>query len=248
MAQRSLKRVVLVHGGVHGAWCWEALAPLLEARGLAVSAPDLPSHGEDKTPPSEVSLKSYIDRVVDTVRAGPTPVLLVGHSLGGAVITQVGEEMPEAIGKLVYVSAMMLADGEAISSFRTADLGAEREKTAARGFMAGKGGAHGIDPAMAPDIFYHLCPPDVAGRAVARLCPQADQPLVDPVRLTEARFGALPKTYIICTEDRAIPPSRQRFLAARRPETRVLELKSDHSPFYSCTSALADMLVRECEL
>ena len=112
--------------------------------------------------------------------------------------------------------------------------------------MPGQDGAHAIDPNQAIDIFYNTSPPDAAARAVARLCPEPDRPLTDPVRLSEARWGGLRKTYVVCTRDQAIPPARQRFLAGRRAENEVRELESDHSPFYTCPALLADLLARVC--
>ena len=86
---------VLVHGAWHGAWCWFKVIPLLEKRGHKVVALDLPSHGRDKTPTSSVTLQSYADRVCQTLDECSEPVVLVGHSMGGVVITQAAEQRPK---------------------------------------------------------------------------------------------------------------------------------------------------------
>ena len=78
---------VLVHGAWHGAWCWEKVAPLLEARGHAVHAIDLPGHGDDPQPPGTVGWDDYMKRMGEALAACAEPPVLVGHSLGGAVIT-----------------------------------------------------------------------------------------------------------------------------------------------------------------
>jgi pimeloyl-ACP methyl ester carboxylesterase len=80
-------RIVLVHGAFGGAWCWEPVLPGLRAAGHTVEAIDLPGHGEDKTPVAEVTLDAYADRVCGVLAAGP-PAVLVGHSMGGVVVTQ----------------------------------------------------------------------------------------------------------------------------------------------------------------
>ena len=71
---------VLIHGARHGGWCWYKVVPLLEKRGHTVLAPDLPSHGRDKTSISDVSLQTYVDGVCQILDAQREPVILVGHS------------------------------------------------------------------------------------------------------------------------------------------------------------------------
>src|SRR4028119_2195925 len=103
---------VLIHGAFHGAWCWDKVTPQLEQGGHEVVALDLPGHGEDQTRAIEVTLESYADRVVEALDAQPEPVVLVGHSLSGTVISQVAERRPEKIDKLGYLCAPLLPNGK----------------------------------------------------------------------------------------------------------------------------------------
>src|SRR4028119_769526 len=103
---------VLIHGAFHGAWCWDKATPFLEQGGHEVVALDLPGHGEDQTPAVEVTLEAYASRVVESLDAMPGPVVLVGHSLSGTVISQVAERRPEKIDKLVYLCALLLPSGK----------------------------------------------------------------------------------------------------------------------------------------
>ncbi len=96
---------VLVHGAWHGAWCWEKVVPLLQEAGHGVVVPDLPGHGEDGMPISELSMRGYADRVIRTVDEQPEPVVLVGHSMGGIVVSLVAEARPDRLKKLVYLRA-----------------------------------------------------------------------------------------------------------------------------------------------
>src|SRR5260370_40737879 len=103
---------LLVHGAWHGAWCWRKVVPLLEKVGNGWLAPDLPGHGQDSTSLAYVTLEAYVSRLLPLVDAAPEPVILVGHSLGGTVISQVAEARPEKVRLLVYLSALLPRAGE----------------------------------------------------------------------------------------------------------------------------------------
>src|SRR5579863_4024531 len=101
---QPIRNVVLVHGAWANSSSWSKVIPLLQARGLKVVAVQLP-------------LTSLADDAAATVRAialQDGPVLLVGHSYGGAVITEAGND-PKVIG-LVYVAAFAPGDGESVGS------------------------------------------------------------------------------------------------------------------------------------
>src|SRR5262249_7576688 len=104
---------VLIHGAWHGGWCWYKVIPLLEKKGHTVLAPDLPGHGRDKTSVSAVSFQAYVDRVCQVIDAQQEAVILVGHSMGGSMVTtQVAEYRPDKIQTLVYLAARLLRNGE----------------------------------------------------------------------------------------------------------------------------------------
>src|SRR5437588_12900158 len=100
--------IVLVHGAWHGAWCWDRVVERLEARGREVVAIDLPGHGDDPGPLTD--LHGDADRVRSVLDRLDGDVLLVGHSYGGAVVTEAGTH--PAVRRLVYVAAFCLDDGE----------------------------------------------------------------------------------------------------------------------------------------
>ncbi len=239
-----LRRIVLVHGAFHGAWCWEKLVPLLASRGYDVDVLDLPGLGDDPTPVKEVTLQSYIDRVVEVVSAQPEPVLLLGHSMGGAPISGAGEAMPEQIGKLVYLTAILPKDSESLLSMIEI---ASRfpEPSVASAIRPSVDGAYEFAPDVARQMFYNTCPPDVADRAVARLRPQAERPLADALHLSHSRWGSIPKTYIVCARDRTLPPDAQHWWCERAPEVKKRVMDTDHSPFYSDPEGLAAIIDEE---
>jgi len=85
---------VLIHGGWHGSWCWNRLTPLLQQAGHQVIAPDLPGHGLDNTPAAARPYELYVPRVCDVLDEEEEPVILLGHSSGGNIITSVAELRP----------------------------------------------------------------------------------------------------------------------------------------------------------
>jgi pimeloyl-ACP methyl ester carboxylesterase len=220
------------------------LTPLLQARGVAVSTLDLPGLGSDLTRPQDVTLQSYIERVVSVIAVGHEPVLLVGHSMGGVPISAAAEQVPDRIGRLVYLAALLPASGESMTD--VTGIGAA-EATATTLQPNTANGDYAVDLAIAPQMFYNTCSADVAAHAVRQLRPQSLRPLDTPVSLTEARWGAIPKTYILCARDNALPYAQQQALCARRPEVKKLTIDTDHSPFYSDPEGLANMLAYCCQ-
>ena len=109
--------IVLVHGSFHGAWCWEYVIPLLEARGHRVVAPNLPASGGDPAPFENANLVTYATRIAAAIDELSGPVVLVGHSMGGIVSSQVAEWRPERLAAVVYVVGLLLRPGETLVSF-----------------------------------------------------------------------------------------------------------------------------------
>ncbi len=231
----------LIHGAWHGKWCWEHLEAELRARHLGVTSFDLPGHGGDTTPREQVNLAAYVDRVVHWVRELDRPVELVGHSMGGAVITQVAEQIPANLSGLTYLCAFLPRNGESLSQL------AQEDRASA---LHGNLGA-GPEPDTlvvaadaAREIFYHDCRNDEADAAIAQLVPQPMAPLSEPVITTDAGFGSVPRSYVLCTQDRAITAAMQRRMLERLPCSPVVELTLGHSPFLANPAALAEALER----
>jgi pimeloyl-ACP methyl ester carboxylesterase len=105
--------LLLVHGGWHGGWVWERLAPLLAAQGHRVQAPTLAGLGARAGEfTADIGLRTHVDEILRIVRGpGPARWVLVGHSYGGSVITAVADRAPERVGMLVYLDAPIPADG-----------------------------------------------------------------------------------------------------------------------------------------
>jgi pimeloyl-ACP methyl ester carboxylesterase len=238
---QKLQHVVLIHGASHGRYCWEAIEPLLQNMGYRVSAPDLPGLGADQTPIAQITFSSYLNRVVAAVDAANEPVLLLGHSMGGAVVCAAAEAAYGHIGKLVFLAGLVLQDGDTM------------EKVARRYFPtfpseAGADGAFDFDRSTFGAAFYNTCSPEMSARAIAQVRKQAYAPFKTPVHLTADRFGALPKTYIVCTADQAVPVWAQKDFCARDSAMKQRAIDADHSPFFSDPKGLAAILDEEARL
>lgn len=236
-----LNHIVLIHGATHGNFCWEDLAPLLRKMGYSVSAPDLPGLGADQTPIEQITLQSYIDRAVEAVKAAGERVLLLGHSMGGAVACGVTEAISEQIGKLVILAGLLPRDGETMEDVTREFFPAFPSEPGADGTME-------LDHSALATVFYNTCSAETAERAVARLRRQAYAPFKSKFRLTPARFGKVPKTYIVCTRDQALPVTAQENFCVRTPGMKRRAMATDHSPFYCDPKGLAAIIDEEVRI
>jgi pimeloyl-ACP methyl ester carboxylesterase len=231
---------VLVHGAGSGAWVWHKIAPRLEAQGHRVITLDLPGHGLNPLPLAEVTLDRYVAAVCDCLRAQPEPVILVGHSLGGAVITQAAEHCPDRIATLVYLAGYLLRDGESALAITQAD---SESLLLANAVFSEDQLAATFRPEALQEIGYADCTVEDMALVRSLLAPQALAPLATPVHLTAENAGRVPKVYITCRQDRAIGPAAQQRMIAATPCDRVFELNTSHNPYLSAPQALAHHLL-----
>lgn len=232
--------VLLVHGACHGAWCWERVLPELAARGIRAAAVDLPGLGLDPTPPEAVTMAATAAKVVDAARALGGRVMLAGHSAGGYAISAAALAAPELVGKLLFLCAYLPQDGLSLSEMRKVWhqqplLPAIRRAADGHSFTFAGDSLAGL--------FYHDCPPGTLDFARPRLRPQPMATQTTPLALTPG-FAALEKHYVVCADDRAIPPDYQRVMA--RSAQNVTELPCAHSPFFALPGTLADRIAAAC--
>jgi alpha/beta hydrolase family protein len=225
----------LVHGAGHGAWCWERLTPILEARGHRVFAMDLPC--EDQTAGAE----RYAE-VVDRAIPPANDLVLVGHSLAGLTIPLVAARRP--LARLVFLCALVPEFGRNLYQQVQADpeLYHPVARTHPGRLTAPDGTVTFRDADAMRDVFYQDCSPEDARWAFARLRPQSAAPRREACPLTGWPPGE--RAYILCREDRAISPAWSRRVAKERLGVEPIELGGSHSPFVSQPATLADVLDR----
>jgi pimeloyl-ACP methyl ester carboxylesterase len=231
---------VLVHGAWHGAWCWYKIIARLEARGHTVFAPDSVAHGLDRTPPEDTTFRGIVDGICRVVDKAAEPVILVGHSFGGMVITQVAEERPDKVRRLVYVAAFLPKSGQSVG-----DLNTDDPETLMEFEFLDEGRLARAKPEKVRDVFYGSCPAEDVALARLLLVSDGVEPYTVPVATTAANWGRIPRAYVECVRDHAIGISRQRQMLASVGCQRVFSLDTDHSPFFSSPEALIDCLTAD---
>lgn len=231
---------ILVAGAWHGAWCWNRIVPLLEAGGHRVLTPELAATGSDRTEPAAVTLESWARSLADLACAEAAPIV-VGHSRAGIVISRAAELEPQGIGRLVYLAAYLLPRGATMAAAARADA----DSLVPAGMIPA---TSGLTCTLRPDViqnaFYGDCDADTVAFARAKLTPEPLKPLVTPLKVSDERFGHVPRAYIECTRDRTVTLAAQRQMRQALPCDPVITLESDHSPFLSHPRELAEALSR----
>ena len=231
--------VVLVHGAWHGAWCWQPVMDRLRTAGVKAFACDLPGHGSDPGPFGD--LHQDAARVRDLLDTLEPPVVLVGHSYGGAVITEAGDH--GSVAYLVYLAALALDQDEsclnaAAGEAQAAIISHEGRPDLGAGLVPGPDDTVSLDRSIAAQCLYEDCDDETTGWALDRL---GAQPLITLQQTPDAvAWRTRSSTYIVCANDLTVHPALQRLLASRC--TTHVEWDCGHSPFLSHPALVADLL------
>ena len=219
----AIDRIVLVHGAFADGSCWAKVIPLLRTRGLMPMAVQNPlSSLADDVKASH--------RVID-MQGGP--VLLVGHSWGGAVITEAGNH--PAVKGLVYVAAGAPDSGQSFSDWwkpYPPAPGAAEIKPYGEGYVALT--LQGVRKHFVQDL-----PPDEADIVFATQGPLAVKCFSDTI--SSAAWRSKPSWYIVAAQDETIPPDVERDSASRM-KAQTLVLQSSHVPMLSQPEAVAEFI------
>jgi pimeloyl-ACP methyl ester carboxylesterase len=225
---------VLVAGAWHGAWCWRKLLPGLWQAGHRAFPVCLSGVGERAHQLSrDITLKTHADDVAAVLEAEELQhAVLVGHSYAGMVITAVADRLPQRIGRLVYLDAVVPLPGESWSSGHTDEVRAQRRQAIAQ---------TGTIPPADPSVF-GLTGEDAAWTR-RRSTPQPGGVYDDPLHFDAARLAALPRTFIDCTHPAlgTIAVSRQR--VRQQPGWQVLEIATGHDAMISAPQPLLQHLL-----
>ena len=222
---KKLPNIMLVHGAWADGTCWSKVILLLQAKGYKVTAAQIP-------------LASLNDDVAVTRRllsSVSEPTVLVGHSYGGAVITGAATESPQ-VKALVYITAFGLDEGESLEALAKQgppSSGSNAIEPDANGYLwinrekfheSFAGGATDSEAAVMASVQKPLALAAFSGKE------------------TNPAWKTIPSWYLVCTDDKMIPPPAQEFMAGRMSAT-VRSVASSHCPFISHPEAVADLIV-----
>lgn len=236
-----MSHYILIHGAWEESRMWQYVSPVLEKNGQRVTAIDLPGHGENKLPISQVTMANYIQTVVDAIKKLDHKVVLVGHSMMGTVISQVAELIPEKIEKLIYVAAFLLKEGGSVLEAMQSD----RDGKFIPELIFSEDQSYATVPEQTlRNIGFH----DVDGKIIQRVLPlmaeqQATEPFMAKVAVSDKNFGSVPKTYIRTTIDKVTSPALQDSMIANWKVEKVHNLDSGHFPAFSVPEKLAELML-----
>ena len=226
--------IVLVHGGWADSSGWNEQVTKLQRLGYPVIAPANPLRGLS-------SDADYIRSVLLTIE---TPIVLVGHSYGGAVISNAAVGVPN-VKALVYIAAFAPDKGESLFQLVTMNPGSEIGPTTliTRKYPTANGGEgtdlyltqHGFRTAFAGDV-----PTKLADQMWATQRPFSEEAFGSPSG--EPSWKTIPSWYLVATQDRAIPPATQRFMADRAKAT-ITEEKASHVPMISKPASTTKLIL-----
>ena len=273
--------VLFLHGYWHGSWCWAEVLARVTAAGVRALAVDMAGHGlrarqpaalirrpfdagmlsTEVSPVADVGLDQAAELLVDQMEAlgAGDPVIVVAHSMGGAVLTRAAQLATGLVAEAVYLTAFMPASGMPATAY--VRMPEHEGGLALRALVADPSavGAFRIDVAspdpgyrqLLRDALYGDVTPAVAEAAIALLTPDAPARIaLEATVLTPDGWGSAPRTYVVCTQDMTIRPALQRrFIAdsdAAFPDnpTTVYTLDTAHSPFLSMPSQVADVVLK----
>ncbi len=218
-----VKNVVLVHGGFVDGSGWAGVYKALKKEGYTVSIVQNPT----------ISLADDVAVTKRAIASLSGPVILVGHSYGGAVITEAGND-PKVVG-LVYVTAFALDKGESVASL----LKDPPPGATAPPILPPQDGYLFLDRAKFPAAFAADVSPDAAAFMADSQVPWGVEAVGGTI--TEAAWRTKPSWYLVTTEDKMIPPDAQRMMSKRAGST-VIEVKASHSVFLSQPQAVAHFI------
>lgn len=235
---------VLVHGALFNSDSWVKVESILRDQGQSVVSFDVPGRRDDGLARKDVDLALAVDRLAKVVEAQSGPVILVGHSQGGALITQAVSTVGHKIKGLIYISAVVPDSGETaferLSPKTQANFGAtvvadtenllfriaEDKSVLEHGFFQDLRATH----------------PNLADLALAGMVAEPMKIGLGKLSYSKTLFQSIPKYYIETLQDGIVDIENQRYYHNRLPFKKVFSINSGHAPFLSKASEVAKYL------
>jgi pimeloyl-ACP methyl ester carboxylesterase len=229
--------IVLVHGAWADASSWSRVITRLQSDGYTVYAPPDPLRGVAND-------SAYLASFLETI---PGPVVLVGHSYGGAVITNAATSDPE-VKALVYVDAFIPDQGQTISQLVSAEPGSQLDPTKSFNFVPFGPGAGDVDlyvkPSIFPEVFANGLSPRLAAELAASQRPLAASALQEPSG--PPAWATIPSWSVIGTQDHVIPPAEQVAMSTHAG-ARITEIDAPHLSMLADPGDVTHVIVKAAD-
>ena len=206
------------------------------------------SHGySDRAYDSFSTMADYVQPVEHMLQQATEPVVLLGHSAGGVTLTYLAERYPDKIATLIYLTAFMVPNGKKSPDYYMLNATNPSCKELfevllpvndGRGLMLDVQKRSSLKAAFYDDCSDHDF--DIALRNINATTSTVPDSTVSTI--TAERFGKIPRVYIECTLDKALPIECQRLMNQDVPGAKVVSLAASHSPFFSMPAELAQMI------
>lgn len=245
-------RFVLVHGGFHGAWCWDRVIPELKKLGHEAIAIDMPGAGA-RADEYQAGIADRAQAVAEALEPGD---VLVGHSGGGYDITVGANLATDKVAHLIYLAAGLPIEGRSVieATGGATEVDPETGERKATQLMDDDTGMLRFIRPMegrmawtslegAREFFYHDCDDATVQWAFDRLTPAPTAFPLQPVHVPDFWKAALPRSYILCLQDRSKPRWMSDDVIARLG-VEPLTIDASHSPFLSKPAELAALFVK----
>ena len=231
---------VLVHGSWQGAWSWDGVRDYLRRHGHRVITPALPGRGAFDEDHAWIGHDDNVAAVLAAIDADADgSVVLAGHSLGGVTISQVADQRPDRVARLIYCAAFVLDDGES-----AADVMPEQMRTAITELSTTRPDrAIPMPWEFWRQNFIQTASEQLARESHARLVPDPYRPVFEPVKLRRPVHRELPAAFVAFTQDKTMPPGFWHpGMSGRLNDGAVIEIDGDHQMLLSAPGPLADAL------
>jgi pimeloyl-ACP methyl ester carboxylesterase len=232
---------VLVHGAWHDGSAWESVVKHLEAQGHQAFAPTIAGNGKgvNKNVNHAQCTQSVIDYIVGK---DLTDIVLLGHSFGGTIIAKVAEAIANRIKRLIFLDAFILNDGESLKDNIPAHLQQLMDRLAKES---------DDNTMMMPfdlwrEVFINDADLELAKSSYAQLSSQPYQPFIDKLDLKQFYSLPIPKSYLYCSEDIALPQGEWGWhprMSNRLGLFRFLQMPGSHEVMFSNPDGLAEKII-----
>ena len=234
------KTFVLIHGSWHGGWAWQEVIGCLSGKKHQVYAPTLAGHGPGAKRVG-ITHRHCVASVVTYIQKHRlTDLILVGHSFGGTVVQKVVEEIPQQISRIVFVDALVLADNQCVFDNLPAQYVALFKSLAAES----SDNTMLIPWEIWRDNFMQDAPESVARSIWEQLSREPNQVNLDRLDLKRFYSLALPKSFIYCRQDKALPSDYfHPRMSSRLGALKLLEMDGSHEVMFTRPVELAEKIV-----